>query len=87
MSSCLDRQDDGGAGPTPFTDGDNVFVVFGNLGVIAIDSHGEEMWRRTVALLDTFYGHAASPILARNALVILFDQNRRRQDVLGQRGG
>jgi outer membrane protein assembly factor BamB len=65
-----------GASPTPVTDGENVFVVFGTMGVLALDGTGEEMWRLPVGPLATFYGHSASPVLAGDTLILLFDQRQ-----------
>lgn len=63
-----------GAVASPVTDGDNVFSVFGNFGVIALGPTGEELWRVPMDPLGTFYGHAASPVLAGNTLILLLDQ-------------
>jgi outer membrane protein assembly factor BamB len=66
--------DNDGAVATPATDGENVFVVFATLGVVALNGEGQELWRRPVGPLDSFYGHSASPVLAGDTLVMLFDQ-------------
>lgn len=65
-----------GASPTPTTDGENVFALFGTLGVVAIDARGEEMWRLPIEPIDNFYGQSASPVLAGDTLIILVDQRQ-----------
>lgn len=72
----LDIYDIGDAtAPTPVTDGTNVYALFGNLGAVALDGEGNEMWRVELGPFANFYGTAASPILVGDVLVLVFDQS------------
>ncbi|MBN1481009.1 serine/threonine protein kinase [candidate division KSB1 bacterium] len=63
------------ASETPVTDGERVYVYFGNLGAFCFDLDGNELWR---AKLDPVkmrhdWGTAASPVLHENKLFIVND--------------
>ena len=62
------------ASPSPVSDGKNVFVFFGELGLISYGPDGKERWRVPLGPFNSFYGMAASPVLAGNALVMVCDQ-------------
>jgi len=62
--------------PSPTTDGENVYVFFEELGLVSLDGAGEERWRLPLGPFMSFYGMAASPILAGDTLVLLCDQQR-----------
>jgi len=64
------------ASPTPVTDGTNVYALFGDFGAVAFDGQGNELWRLELGPFDNFYGTAASPLLAGDTLILLFDQVR-----------
>ena len=64
------------ASPSPATDGENVYVFFEELGLVSFDGAGEERWRLPLGPFMSFYGMAASPILAGDTLVLLCDQQR-----------
>jgi len=66
----------GSATPTPTTDGRNVFAFFPELGLVSFDAQGKERWRLSLDEFHSFYGMAASPILAGSTLVQLCDQQR-----------
>lgn len=80
---ALDRKDgrvlwrrtlgsDGTPTPTPVTDGKNVFVFFGSIGVIAYDLDGQEEWRHPIDKPD--FSTSASPILIDGKLIIVCDR-------------
>jgi outer membrane protein assembly factor BamB len=62
------------ASPTPVSDGKNVFVFFGELGLISFGPDGKERWRLPLGPFNSFYGMAASPVLEGNTLVMVCDQ-------------
>ena len=62
------------ASPTPVSDGKNVFAFFAELGLISYGPDGKERWRLPMGPFNSFYGMAASPVLAGNALVMVCDQ-------------
>ncbi len=61
------------ASPTPATDGKNVYAFFQDLGLISFDAKGKERWRVPLGPFDSFYGLAASPILAGDTVLMLCD--------------
>ena len=62
------------ASPTPVSDGKNVFVFFGELGLISYGPDGKERWRVPLGPFNSFYGMGGSPVLAGNTLVMVCDQ-------------
>jgi len=66
----------GSATPSPTTDGTNVYAFFPELGLVSFDAEGKERWRLPLGPFVSFYGMAASPILAGDTLVLLCDQQR-----------
>jgi outer membrane protein assembly factor BamB len=74
------------ANSTPATDGRRVVVLFGTAGVLAAyDVAGGLLWRKDVGVLDcgdevfgnTEWGHASSPILHGEAVVVQADHKGR----------
>jgi outer membrane protein assembly factor BamB len=74
------------ANATPATDGKNVVVLFGTVGVLAaFDWDGKERWRKDVGVIDcndpqagvAEWGHASSPILYDDLAIV---QGDRRKD-------
>ena len=63
------------ASPSPVTDGQNVFVFFQDFGLLAYDKDGKEKWRIPLGPFNSFFGMAASPILAENFVLLPCDQN------------
>jgi outer membrane protein assembly factor BamB len=63
------------AGPTPVTDGQWVYVYFGQTGVIAYDLEGHEQWRQTNAITRVNFGNSTSPILIGDKLVVVCDRD------------
>jgi len=62
------------ASPSPVSDGKNVFVFFGELGLISYAPDGKERWRIPLGPFNSFYGLGGSPVLAGNTLVMVCDQ-------------
>jgi outer membrane protein assembly factor BamB len=65
----------GPAGPTPATDGVNVFVFFADYGLLSYDMNGRERWRVPLGPFNNLYGMGASPILVDDKVVLVCDQN------------
>ena len=63
------------AANSPVTDGENVYVVFRDVGLISYDASGEQRWTTPLDPLMTLMGHSSSPILAGESLVLQADQN------------
>lgn len=63
------------ASSTPVTDGVNVFVFFGDFGLVAYRQDGTELWRRPMGPFSNLHGMAASPVLAGDRLLLVCDQD------------
>lgn len=63
------------ASPTPVTDGQNVYVFFGDFGLVSYGFDGNERWRLPLGPFHNIYGMGASPILAGNELILVCDQS------------
>jgi outer membrane protein assembly factor BamB len=61
--------------PTPVTDGTNVYVFFGNFGLVSYDAAGKERWRFELAKPNNPYEVGASPILHKDSLYLILDQD------------
>ena len=53
------------AAETPVTDGERVYVYFGDVGLFVYDMDGKPLWSRPMDALEmqTGFGHAASPVV------------------------
>ena len=65
----------GPAGPTPATDGVNVYVFFADFGLLSYDVDGHERWRVPLGPFNNLYGMGASPVLVDDLVVLVCDQN------------
>lgn len=63
------------ASPSPVTDGQSVFVFFGDYGLLAYGVDGEERWRVPLGPFQNTNGHGSSPVLFEDLLVMLCDQD------------
>ncbi len=66
----------GPASPSPVTDGERVWVFFGDFGLLCYSVDGEELWRHPLGPFDNIYGMGASPILAAGNVVLVVDQQQ-----------
>ena len=60
----------GPASPTPVSDGERVFAVFGSFGIIAYDLEGNEIWRIARDTRRNMFGSASSPIVVDEKLIV-----------------
>ena len=62
---------------TPVTDGERVYTYFGSAGIFVFDFKGTPVWSRDapVVKMRSNYGHAASPVLFRDHLIIVNDND------------
>jgi outer membrane protein assembly factor BamB len=65
----------GPASPSPVTDGSNVYVFFGDFGLLSYGPDGNERWRLPLGPFNNPNGHGSSPILADGKLVLICDQD------------
>ena len=65
------------ASETPITDGESVFVYFGNVGVFALDTNGTLQWSYELEASNTRleWGTASSPVLLDNRLFVINDND------------
>ncbi|MBI3693916.1 MAG: PQQ-binding-like beta-propeller repeat protein [Acidobacteria bacterium] len=63
------------ASPSPVTDGRNVYVFFGDYGLLSYGPDGNERWRVPLGPFNNVNGHGSSPILVGNLLVLICDQD------------
>lgn len=63
------------ASPTPVTDGKNLYVFFSDFGLISYTLDGDERWRLPLGPFHNLHGMAASPVLARNLVILACDQD------------
>ena len=65
------------ASATPVTDGQSVYVYFGNVGVFSLDTSGMVQWSHDIDASDTRlgWGTATSPVLYRDRLYIVNDND------------
>ena len=65
------------ASETPVTDGQHVYVYFGNVGVFCFDLEGNPIWEKRIKPHKTRYGWgtAASPVLHQDRLYLVNDND------------
>src|SRR5687768_7752154 len=63
------------ASPSPATDGKNVYVFFGDFGLIAYNLDGTEQWKLPLGPFNNPNGHGSSPIVVGRLIVLLCDQD------------
>lgn len=64
---------------TPVTDGENVYFVFGNVGVFCFDFEGQAQWEHRLQPVKVFgnWGTSSSPVLDSGRLFLVCDNNER----------
>jgi len=67
------NKDTGFAAPTPVVDGVNIYAVFANGDIAAIDFCSRKLWTITLGVPDNKYGFSASPVLHKGRLIIQYD--------------
>jgi outer membrane protein assembly factor BamB len=65
------------ASETPVTDGERLYVYFGNAGLYALDFNGKVLWSKPIGPFKTRnnWGTAASPVLHGNRVYIVNDND------------
>ncbi len=63
------------AAETPTTDGERLYVLFGDVGLYCYDLDGKPLWARPIEPKRTFldYGAAASPVVHDGQVVVVYD--------------
>jgi len=65
------------ASPTPVTDGQRVYAVFGDGTQVAVDLDGKLLWKNDEVRFYSRHGLGASPVLHGNLLIMPFDGSNR----------
>jgi len=63
------------ASPSPVTDGENVYVFFGDFGLLSYTRDGEERWRVPLGPFNNVNGHGSSPVLVGDLVILACDQD------------
>lgn len=63
------------ASETPVTDGESLYVLFGDLGLYCLDFEGNMKWQSPIEAKKSFmgYGAAASPVLHQQQVLVVYD--------------
>ncbi len=63
------------ASETPTTDGERLYVLFGDVGLYCYDFDGQLIWQQPIAPKKTMmdYGAAASPVVHGNLVIMVYD--------------
>jgi outer membrane protein assembly factor BamB len=61
------------ASPTPFLEGDRLYVHFGHMGTAALDLDGNVLWRQSAFSYRPLHGNGGSPIIVDQRLVFSCD--------------
>lgn len=65
--------DTGQAAPTVTTDGKRVYAIFANGDIVSLDMDGTQVWARNLGATGNHYGHASSPMLYQDILIVQYD--------------
>lgn len=65
------------ASPTPITDGQRIYAVFGDGTQIAVNLDGKLLWKNDEVRFYSRHGLGASPVLHENLLIMPFDGSNR----------
>lgn len=68
------------ATPTPYVDGNRIFVYFGSFGLLCYDFDGKEIWRKPLSSPKSLYGTSSSPIVEGNLLLLVLDDDANLPD-------
>jgi outer membrane protein assembly factor BamB len=65
------------AAETPTTDGQRVYVLFGDLGMFCYDFDGTPLWTHTIEPKKTYFGYgaAASPVVQGSQVIYVYDNS------------
>jgi len=60
---------------TPASDGERLYVLFENFGLVCYDIEGRELWKNPMGPFNVPHGMSSSPVLATDAVIIQCDQD------------
>jgi outer membrane protein assembly factor BamB len=59
---------------TPVTDGQRVYALFGNAGLLAVDFGGKQVWHYGFGNTSNYHGPGGSPLLYKDRIIFYQDQ-------------
>lgn len=59
---------------TPVTDGERVYALFGNGGLLAVDFNGKQVWHYSFGATSNYHGPGGSPLLYKDRVIFYQDQ-------------
>lgn len=62
------------ASATPVTDGERVYALFGNAGLLAVDFKGKTAWHYSFGDTSNYHGPGGSPLLYKDRIIFYQDQ-------------
>ncbi|MBN2293789.1 MAG: PQQ-binding-like beta-propeller repeat protein [Pirellulales bacterium] len=68
------HKDTGFAAPSIATDGRRLVAWFANGDVVCLDLNSKKLWERSLGIPENSYGHATSPLIHKNLVLLKFDQ-------------
>ena len=77
------RRQNSYATPTPVTDGRQVYAVFYDGTVVAVDFSGKPVWKNQEVSFYSLHGLGASPVLADGMVIMAFDGSSREDQATG----
>ena len=77
------RPENSHATPTPATDGERVYAVFGEGGIAAVTVAGEPVWTVQDIKFHSHHGLSASPILYKDLLIMPYDGSSKANAAVG----
>ena len=72
----------GPASPTPAVDHKHVYVYFGTYGLLCYDHDGTKVWEHRLEPPANQYGTSVSPILYKDKVILVLDDNDRKSRLL-----
>ncbi len=69
-------EDTGQAAPTAATDGKNVYAIFANGDIVAIDMSGNQVWAKNLGVPQNHYGHSSSLLVYEDKVIVEYDQGK-----------
>ena len=60
---------------TPVTDGERVYALFGNSGLLAVDKNGKQVWHWSFGSTSNYHGPGGSPLLYKDRVIFYQDQD------------
>jgi outer membrane protein assembly factor BamB len=69
------QQTNSPASGSPVSDGRNVYVFFGDFGILCYGVDGEDRWRVPLGPFNNANGHGSSPVLIDDRIILICDQD------------